>query len=284
MMKTIRLLYPDYVSGGLETYYFGANLMAHILPENENQPLIRVDILPPTGEEKKVADGIYGKEEVVSGILDAMGKIEDAQPDKIITIGGNCMVSQAPFDYLHGKYGNLGLIWIDTHPDVSATKDGYPNAHARVLGSLLGQGDAALSDLRKSPAFNPKDLLYIGLQDVHDYQRNFLDDMGVGYKIQTEEFVTDQEIRAFAGRFDHILVHFDIDVLDERFFHDTYFANPDLVGDGSGGGKMTLEKLSEILQTIQNCSDIVGFTIAEYLPFEAERLHKMFSNLKILTV
>ena len=37
-MKTIRLLYPDYVSGGLETYYFGANLMAHILPENENQP------------------------------------------------------------------------------------------------------------------------------------------------------------------------------------------------------------------------------------------------------
>lgn len=108
--------------------------------------------------------------------------------------------------------------------------------------------------------------------------------MGVGYKIQTEEFVTDQEIRAFAGRFDHILVHFDIDVLDERFFHDTYFANPDLVGDGSGGGKMTLEKLSEILQTIQNCSDIVGFTIAEYLPFEAERLHKMFSNLKILTV
>lgn len=53
MMKTIRLLYPDYVSGGLETYYFGANLMAHILPENENQPLIRVNILPPTGEEKR---------------------------------------------------------------------------------------------------------------------------------------------------------------------------------------------------------------------------------------
>lgn len=47
---------------------------------------------------------------------------------------------------------------------------------------------------------------------------------------------------------------------------------------------MTLEKLSEILQTIQDCSDIVGFTIAEYLPFEAYRLHKMFSNLKILTV
>ena len=41
-MKTIRLLYPDYVSGGLETYYFGAHLMAHILPKNERQPLVRV--------------------------------------------------------------------------------------------------------------------------------------------------------------------------------------------------------------------------------------------------
>ena len=39
-MKTIRLLYPDYVSGGLDAYYFGAQLMAHILPENERQPLV----------------------------------------------------------------------------------------------------------------------------------------------------------------------------------------------------------------------------------------------------
>ena len=39
-MKTIRLLYPDHVSGGLDAYYFGAHLMAHILPENSRQPLV----------------------------------------------------------------------------------------------------------------------------------------------------------------------------------------------------------------------------------------------------
>ena len=37
-MKTIRLLYPDYLSGGLETYYWGAQLLAHLLPANANQP------------------------------------------------------------------------------------------------------------------------------------------------------------------------------------------------------------------------------------------------------
>ncbi|MCZ6166734.1 hypothetical protein [Campylobacter ureolyticus] len=49
-MKTIRLLYPDYISGGLDTYYFGAKLLQYILPKNKNQPLVDVDIMPPNGE------------------------------------------------------------------------------------------------------------------------------------------------------------------------------------------------------------------------------------------
>ena len=99
-MKTIRLLYPDHLSGGLDTYYFGANLLAHILPANENQPLLRVEIAPPDGKERTVKDGIRAREEVTEGIRRAAQVIEAAQPDKIITIGGNCIVSQAPFDYL----------------------------------------------------------------------------------------------------------------------------------------------------------------------------------------
>ena len=70
-MKTIRLLYPDYVSGGLETYYFGANLLAHILPANGNQPLLKVEITPPDGRERTVTDGLYAKDEVVAGIKHA---------------------------------------------------------------------------------------------------------------------------------------------------------------------------------------------------------------------
>ena len=282
-MKTIRLLYPDHISGGLDAYYFGANLMAHILPPNEKQPLIRVDIAPPAEGEKAVMDGIYGKEDVLNGIKDAMQKIAAENPDKIITIGGNCMVSQASFDYLHGKYEHTGIIWIDAHPDVSTPKDGYPNAHAMVLGSLLGCGDPALSDLMDHPKFKPNEVLYAGLQGLHDYQKKFLDDMGINYKVQTEEFLLDSEIKAFAKQFDHIMVHFDIDVLDEKLFHSTYFANPELVGDGAGGGKMTLEKLSGVFQCIEECSDIVGFTIAEYLPFDEYRLHKVLSKVKLFT-
>lgn len=282
-MKVIRLLYPDYVSGGLDTYYFGANLLAHILPQNNNQPLYKVEITPPGIKEFRETDGIYAKEEVISGIKNATSILESVKPDKVITIGGNCMVSLAPFDYLHGIYEKTGIIWIDSHPDVSVPENGYPNAHAMVLGSLLKNGDETLNELVKNNGFKADEILYVGLQPIHDYQEKFLKDLGVDFKIQDKEFISLTEIRDFIRRFDHILIHLDIDVLDPAFFHSTYFANENLVGDGSGAGKMTMKELSQILKTISEESDIVGFTIAEYLPFDEFELHKMLSALPIFT-
>ncbi len=282
-MKTIRLLYPDWLSGGLTTYYFGANLLQHILPANPDQPTIKVDIAAPDGTERLIEDGILAKSEVLAGIKAAQKVIADSQPDRIITIGGNCLVSHAPFDYLHGLYPDVRILWIDAHPDVSVPQNGYPNAHAMVLGALMGAGEPSLSAALKNPAFNPGDLLYVGLQSLHDYQAKFLDDLGVNYKVQTENFVSDNDIQAFVKGSDHVLVHLDIDVLDPRCFHSTYFANPELVGDGSGGGRMTLQQLESILKLVSDNSDIVGFTIAEYLPFDEERLSRMFGKLKLFS-
>ncbi len=281
-MKTIRLLYPDYLSGGLDTYYFGAELLSHIVPANENQPLLRVELEPPDGRSRQVTDGIYGKAEVVDGIKKAVSVIESAAPDRIITLGGNCIVSQAPFDYLHGMYDDVGIVWIDAHPDVSSADD-YPNAHAMVLRALMGHEESALSELMKNRPFKADEIMYVGLQGLHPYQEKFLREMGVDHKIQTDEFVSDGEIRDFIGRFEHILVHFDIDVLDAELFHSTYFANKALTGDGSGGGRMTFERLSRVLGMITEESDVVGFTIAEYLPFDEHKLHDMLAGLRIFT-
>lgn len=282
-MKTIRLLYPDYLSGGLETYYFGATLMSHILPQNENQPLLKVNLAPPDERKHTIKEGIYAKDEVIEGIKQAMQVIQEAKPDKIITIGGSCIVSQAPFDYLHDLYDKVGILWIDAHPDVSTVKDGYPNAHAMVLGSLMGYGDPSLTNLMQHKKFKSDEILYIGLQDLHDYQEKFLKERQVQYKVQTDSFVSDETIQQFINRFDHLLIHLDIDVLDATLFHSTYFANKELVGDGSSGGKMTVEKLSSLLKEITDSADVVGFTIAEYLPFDEHRLYKMFSNIQLFT-
>ena len=282
-MKTIRLLYPDHLSGGLDTYWFGAHLLRHILPPNPDQPLIQVDVPAPDGKPRPVAEGMRARKEILAGIADAKRKIARERPDRIITLGGSCLVSLAPFDYLHGRYPDAGIIWIDAHPDVSTPRDGYPYAHAMVLGSLLGAGDPGLAGMMEHPPFKAGGLLYVGLQGLHGYQERFLKEAGIDCRIQTGSFLSAQEIRAFARRFRHVLVHFDIDVLDERRFHSTYFANPELAGDGSGGGRMDMETLAETLACIAGASEIAGFTIAEYLPFDEHRLRKTLSGLRLFT-
>lgn len=281
--KTIRLLYPESVSGGLSTYRLGARLMAATLPENETQPLVKIDVpaLGKTGP--TITNGIASEAAVLEGIRKARAALEKEAPERVVTVGGNCIVSLASFDHLHALYPEAGILWIDAHPDVSLPENGYPNAHAMVLAALLGRGAPSLAKELKNPAFGAKDLLYIGLQGLHDYQQKFLDDAGVDYAVQTEAFVSDERILAFLTEHPQVFVHLDIDVLDPAFFHDTYFANPELVGDGSGGGRMTIEELGRILRIVSEKVETPAFTIAEYLPFEAERLANVFESLPLFT-
>ena len=66
----------------------------------------------------------------------------------------------------------------------------------------------------------------LGCKVLHDYQTQFLNRMNVQYKVQTDEFVSNQEILAFTEKFEHILIHFDIDVLDEKRFPLHLFCQP----------------------------------------------------------
>lgn len=45
-----------------------------------------------------------------------------------------------------------------------------------------------------------------------------------------------------------------------------------LVGDEAGGGRMAIEKLWKMPGFITENMDVVGFTAAEYLPFDKYRL------------
>lgn len=281
-MKTIRLVYPDYIGGGgLETYYYGAKLLPHILPENNNHEIYHVEIEKPNGSKKEIYNGIYGGKEVAEDIKKAKLVLKNANPDRIITIGGDCVVSQAPFDYLHGKYDNLGIIWIDAHSDVGDSEHKYPEANGVVLKCLLGKGEKIFTDLLENGNFEGEQIFYLGLQCAAKYQRDFLESMGINCKIQHRDFPSNEELTAFLRKYENILIHLDIDVLDPEFFHSTYFANKNLLSVSSVTGKMKLDELKEKLQLIDSESNIVGLTIAEFLPFEAESLNKMFGSMTI---
>lgn len=79
-----------------------------------------VSIKEPDGTALIKENGIIEQTAIIDNIKNTIDIIEQEQPNKIITFGGNCIISQAPFDYLHGKYEDkLGIIWFNPHPDIS---------------------------------------------------------------------------------------------------------------------------------------------------------------------
>ena len=208
--------------------------------------------------------------------------LKEELPDRIITFGGTCLVSQAPFDYLHSKYGKeLGVIWIDSHPDIS-TPNEYYHEHAMVLGNLLGAGDKALSKSVESP-FSADQFLYVGLQEPLDFEVQLLETLNLKYTVQEKQSLRFEEIQQWINEndFKKIAIHLDLDVLDPNLFRSLYFSEPGVTEYPSESGKMSLVELLHILKGLFKENDVVGLTIAEFLPWDTINLKNILSELDI---
>jgi arginase len=87
-------------------------------------------------------DGVEAKRAVVDQLGRAFEVIRRHNPARIVTLGGECSVSVAPFSELAARYGDdLAILWIDSHPDVGTPASEYPGYHAMAVAALTGHGD-----------------------------------------------------------------------------------------------------------------------------------------------
>lgn len=265
-----------------QAYYFGAELLSWLAPTNDNQKEVKLDIEQPKNEELEKENGVVAQSAVKRNVSMAAEVLKKELPDKIITFGGNCLVSQAPFDYLHGKYGKeLGVIWIDSHPDVSTPKE-YHHEHAMVLGNLLEAGDPELSKIVEFP-FDSDQFLYVGMQKPLDFEVKLLENLNLNYTVQDNGILKIEEIQKWIkdNGFTKIAIHLDLDVLDPTLFRSLYFSEPGVAEFPSESGKMTPEELLNILTGIFKVNDVVGLTVAEFLPWDSINLKTTLSELDI---
>lgn len=281
MNTTLRLKVPQWQGGNNPTYSLGSDLLTFLVPKNLEQKEVTVPI-PEYETPLEKENGVTAQRVVAENVARTITIIQEEAPDKIITLGGDCLVSQAPFDYLHGKYGDqLGIIWLDAHPDIS-TPDIFYNEHAMVLGNLLNDGDPVLAEKVEHP-FAAKDVLYVGLQEPTADEKVILERLGIEYQIQKQTRITPNEIRSWLEehQFSKVVVHFDLDVLDPNEFRSLYFAEPGVTDFPAEAGKMSLEEVKETMAAIAEQSDIVGLTIAELLPWDARNLKNLLSGFDI---
>jgi arginase len=116
---TLRLNMPQWQGGNRHEYYFGSKLLVWLAPP-ANGPVETVPVPEPKpGETLEVEDGILGRKALLRQARAAREAIEKHRPDRIVTLGGDCLIDLAPMAYLNTRYGgNLGVLWVDAHLDV----------------------------------------------------------------------------------------------------------------------------------------------------------------------
>lgn len=284
MKKTLRLKMAQWQGGNLPQYYLGPQILSMLAPKGENTIEREVPIKKPDGNPLDKEDGLVARSILMDNIAAANTILDEENPDRIVVFGGDCLVSQAPFAYLNKKYdGNLGVLWLDAHPDLSNTEM-YYHGHAMVLGNLLGAGDAGLASTVEVKV-KPEMVMYGGLMETTPQEAEWIEKLSLrhcGPEALVEnsdliiEWIKQNNIR-------HLAVHLDLDVMDVSCFKSLMFTKPepDHWQIDAPSGKMTFLELTRIFKDVSANTEIVGLTIAEYFPWDCMNLQDFMGALNI---
>lgn len=283
MSNTLRLLMPQWQGGNNPSYYFGAKLLAWLAPEAGNVPQVEVPVTPYDETELLLENGVRAQSILLSQLNSAKSLIEAYHPDRIIVFGGDCHVSQAPFAYLNERYGGqLGVLWLDAHPDVS-TPAIFSHEHAMVLGNLLGEGDPIFAAAVKCP-IKPEFVMYAGLREMSAAEDEIVHRLAIHSAGPEALAKTSQPVLEWIEKknINQLAIHFDLDVLDPSLFRSLLFAQPGgRYIENAPSGKMTLSQVARLIQDISKQTDLVGLSIAEHLPWDAINLHDFLATVPI---
>ena len=262
---------PDDAARG---YFLGAQLLAFLAPHSSVQTLT-VPVADGIAE-RRVTDGVLDRDAIVAQTRAAVSMLRAGDPDRIMTFGGDCSVSAAPFAFLAGKYGDdAAVIWIDAHPDITLPGDAYSGYHAMALAACMGLGDAKI--LAELPArIDPSRVLLVGLRDwERDEIRARQRELGIAH-LAPQDVAGDS--RAVVEWLEScgaskVLIHFDLDVLDPA----DLVAAVGVVPDG-----MTVDQVVRLIGDIARAREVVGLTVAEPMPRTAVRIRDMLKRLPSL--
>lgn len=176
---------------------------------------------------------------------------------KRVNLGGDHSMSIATVAHSLNNHSNLKVLWIDAHADINTPeKSKSGNYHGMPLSFLTG--------LVKKHSFNfigntlPfRNLMYIGIRDLDDFEKYILDKYMIKY-ITTEEFEKNDfyKILEFIGN-SPVHISFDVDSIDPSEISCT--GTPVLDGLSS--------KSVYNLFTILRNKNIVNLDVTEFNPF-----------------
>jgi arginase len=190
-----------------------------------------------------------------------------------LVIGGDCTVGIGTVAGHVAASDRVGLVYFDLHADLNIPASAPPGALDWMgLAHMLGD-DGAEQELvevgSKLPLLAPEQVVLLawGPEQARPHERETIERLGLA-TVPVDEVRADpvgaagRAMESLTGRVDHVLVHFDVDVVD---FTDTPLSeNP---GRNEG---ITYEQAAAALAVLLASPALAGVTVTELNPHHVE--------------
>jgi len=209
-------------------------------------------------------------------VRETAARVESALAEEggpLLVLGGDCSIELGTFAGHLARDERVGLVYFDLHPDlntpesvVEGTFDWMGMAHALAV-------DGAASELVNAgprvPLLRDDQLLFLayGPEAARPFELNVMVKRGLA-GIPKDVVAADPEAAArrvldeFASRFDRLLVHFDVDVID---FNDAQLSEDAVRGDG-----LTLDAAMRALRVLCGSERLSALTVTELNPLHGD--------------
>jgi arginase len=196
---------------------------------------------------------------------------EDGGP--LLVLGGDCSIELGTLAGHLARDESVGLVYLDLHPDLNTpesveegTFDWMGMAHA--LG-VEGAAPELVNAGPRVPLLRDDQVLFLayGPKAARRFELNVMVQRGLA-GVPEPVVAADPEAAAqrvldeFASRFDRLLVHFDVDVID---FNDAQLSEDALRGDG-----LTLDAAMRALGVQCGSERLSALTVTELNPLHGD--------------
>ena len=285
----LRLLWPQWQGAGTSSveafapefpldvarrgYAVGTALLEAVLGPHDGPTVTAPVSMSDEGLEER--DGVEAKAVILEQLARALEVVRRHDPARIATFGGECSVSVAPFSELARRYGDdLAIVWIDAHPDVGTPGSEYQGYHAMAVATLTGHGDPDVRELLPATV-SPERVALVGLHSWDEDDFANIAEWGIRSFGPDELRETAQPLLEWiaATGCSRVAIHFDVDAVD---------SNEIVLGLGIEPNGLTSIEVRRIVADVAGAVDVVGFTLAEFIPRQVMHLRQILNGFPLI--
>ncbi len=217
--------------------------------------------LPPASVNQ--TDNIFGSiSQTVQEVKDTV-KQEIQAGNKLLAVGGDHAISIGTIaGAAEAVSADLGVIWIDAHPDLHTPETSMSQAvHGMVSATLLGFGDPALTDIVRKQ-IKTENFLYVGLKDLDQAEIDFIRREKLlhfsMFDIVERGFAPIfQSIQKLQQKVGQVWVSFDVDSVDKEYAPGSAMAT---------WGGLTYREVINLVTYIGKTCQVAGLDLVELTP------------------